>query len=104
MSWRCSPTRCGPSRAPDALGPRPITSMPTDSGSCHGDSNPLLALHPLPAALLPHTCRALFQRHTCRCSIHASLISCCMPVTQVHQRVPLFVGSKAEVEYLESFF
>jgi hypothetical protein len=24
--------------------------------------------------------------------------------SQVHQRVPLFVGSKAEVEYLESFF
>lgn len=23
---------------------------------------------------------------------------------QVHQRVPLFVGSKKEVEYLESFF
>jgi fructose-1,6-bisphosphatase I len=23
---------------------------------------------------------------------------------QVHQRVPLFIGSKKEVEYLESFF
>ncbi len=23
---------------------------------------------------------------------------------QVHQRVPLFIGSKGEVEYLESFF
>ena len=25
------------------------------------------------------------------------------PHSQVHQRVPLFVGSKGEVEYLESF-
>ena len=24
--------------------------------------------------------------------------------TEVHQRVPLFIGSKGEVDYLESFF
>jgi fructose-1,6-bisphosphatase len=41
------------------------------------------------------------------CSVAVSaprILERILPIMQVHQRVPLFVGSKAEVEYLESFF
>ena len=38
------------------------------------------------------------------CCLILNLKSCQLPLLQVHQRVPLFVGSKSEVEYLESFF
>ena len=49
-----------------------------------------------------HAMPKMFIMFVCCCVVGKERVLDVMP-TAVHQRVPLYIGSKKEVEYLESF-